>query len=656
MIALILRPLTALVGALVLTAALRALPSAAGAAEAGWFQVTAAVQLALLPYGVIAALLLGAATRAVPAGRVRRAAILYGAGLVLLPDLAALAGRELEMTLSLVLVVTALVGAILWARRGGPDRIMPGGHAFPAAAAAALLLLPLGFLLPGPPLDFGELEADAAAPAGPNLALVVLDTLRADRMGSYGCERDTSPFLDGLAARGIRYTHAASTASHTPPGHAGMFTGLLPSEHGVMSSKAAMSGEHPTLAERLGAAGYHTAGVVANFVIRSGNGFERGFAVYDDGLVANTGMAAGAGVALEVPAVRTLGNIKIAKRRGTAKALLGLSRTRGSADAEEVNARAIAWMDAAAADDRPFFLFLNYMDVHGPYQAPGEYFDRYLEHDPGRFRERLPQLQFAKLLNQLGADFRAGKDVDEEIAALLDRYDGELAYLDSQLAALVAHLEAVSGERGWLLVVTSDHGEHFGENGALEHGEGLHEPVLHVPLIVAGSAVTPAVVEESVTTLDVAGTLLAAAGLESIGRSMDLLAGTERPIGHVAAEHGDPRGDYAFGPLTDIAIYEEIGKVLFHVDGEGAQARRDGEPVSLGSPQVFDLAVDPGEEHPLEGARLPVDLLHWSEEWLARYLEGRKKARKLYVGEADAAALNSLGYATVEEEPPPPQD
>jgi arylsulfatase A-like enzyme len=279
------------------------------------------------------------------------------------------------------------------------------------------------------------LLACAEAPAiPPNLILISIDTLRADHLGIYGYERDTSPNLDAFARRGVVFENALAPSAWTLPSHATMLTGLAPLRHGAVGSRFEIREDVPVLAERLREAGYRTAAVVNGPFVGERFGFDRGFASFH-----------------YVDPVEVAGHQR----------------------------QVMATLRAAQA---PFFLFLHYMSVHQPYE-PGDAFDLYSR--PGA-----PHPEGEGNLRTLKAALRAGKrQLDAaELASLRDRYDGEIRSVDSRLAEI---FEALGDrlDRNTVLMVTADHGEEFLEHGDLGHNGTLYRELLHVPLLLRGPGV-----------------------------------------------------------------------------------------------------------------------------------------------------------------------
>ncbi|MFQ5748591.1 MAG: sulfatase-like hydrolase/transferase, partial [Planctomycetota bacterium] len=369
-----LRPVMAAVGSAAGCALLQGAVVTKIEPDAGWLQATAVLQGLTLPLAVAAGLLLARSCPSRARGlRGFMAGTMAGLGIFLVPALASffLSSDTLPGRAGAWGALAVWILGCAWLLRSGPAQPGPAPRAFAGIlAAAALGLGGLGLLLPGPAPAIGSLQALArpASAPGPNVALIVLDTLRADRLGCYGYERPTTPFLDELAARGLRFEAVHATASHTPPSHATLFTGLLPSETGVMGSLSELPWDLQTLAERLSDRGYTTAGVVANFVLRRARNYQQGFQLYDDSLVCPQGVGAAAAAVLSRAAIgKLVGKIPVG-RRSVAKILNGLTRPRDRThDAAAVTPLALRHLEEAARGPGPVFLFVNYMDVHTPY-------------------------------------------------------------------------------------------------------------------------------------------------------------------------------------------------------------------------------------------------------------------------------------------------
>ncbi|MCB9850880.1 MAG: sulfatase [Phycisphaerales bacterium] len=285
----------------------------------------------------------------------------------------------------------------------------------------------------------GEGVARVARPT--NLVLIVIDTLRVDHLGCYGYARNTSPRIDAFAANATRYGRAISTAPWTVPAHASLMTGMYPFEHGAFTFKSVGPGdiqtdnvyplaqEHTTLAELLRQAGYKTGAFVANagYLDRRYQ-LDQGFDTYE---------------AQRVPAV-------------------------------DVNTNARKWLKRSAGG--PFFLFLNYMDAHRPYNTTPR---------PGLLAR--PAIQDdGELLDRLAATVLPGDSSppSELVAQVIDQYDTGIANADQAVGGILDTLQQLGVAENTLVVVTSDHGEYFGEHGLVEHSKDVYQSALHVPLII----------------------------------------------------------------------------------------------------------------------------------------------------------------------------
>jgi arylsulfatase A-like enzyme len=315
-----------------------------------------------------------------------------------------------------------------------------------------------------------------ASPSAPNVLLIVLDTVRAQNLSLYGYPRSTTPQLERLAKIGVVFERALSTSPWTLPSHASMFTGRYPHEVSA-DYLTPLDAACPTMAEVLSAHGYVTAGFVANFLYCSyETGLNRGFVHYEDYPI-SIAMILKSSWIVRIIAERTRRDI------GEADKLLRKS-------AAELNGDFLLWL--SKKDRRPFFAFLNYMDAHGPYIAP-EPFDvmfgpKRARPDPALRREWSPQ----------------------EIQLEVDAYDSSIAYLDHQLGLLSDELQRRGLLENTLVIITSDHGEQFGEHGLFGHGNSLYRPLLHVPLLISFPLHVPESmrVREPVTLLNLPATVM----------------------------------------------------------------------------------------------------------------------------------------------------
>ena len=377
------------------------------------------------------------------------------------------------------------------------------------------------------------------------VAIVVLDTVRADHLELYGYPRQTMPRLTAWASEGRTVLQARSPSSWTLPAHASLFTGRMPRVHGAYGLRKGEQGPaaHPlrrsadTLAERFLDGGWHTAAVVANQGFLGPQfGLSQGFEHY---------------LCHQLP----------------------VTDRAPYPDAERVTDAALALVEAPW--DGPLFLFVNYMDAHQPwvtdYAGRDEAAERWLG-EGDAFEALLPDL----LAGRVDAPAEAQ-------AAWTAAYDAELGHLDAHLARL---LDALSARGAWV-AVTSDHGEFLGEHRLFEHSKDLYDEVVRVPMVVRGPEVVAGRDPSPAMLQDVGREALAHAGLPPLTGAQDL-GGLQVSELFWSRRKGLQDPDY--GARFDRA------RRLF-VDGSHALLVSDALP-----PERYDLAADPGMTAPLSEA------------------------------------------------------
>lgn len=333
----------------------------------------------------------------------------------------------------------------------------------------------------------GRSALPVAEAGSPNVLLITLDTVRARSLGLYGYNRPTTPNLDEFAQEGVTFDWAISPAPWTLPAHASMLTGRLPNDLST-GFAAALDDTHPVVAEALALKGYENAGFVANhFYLAKGFGIERGFVYYQDFEITWRHLIRSSSLAYSVLKEEGRGRINGGFR--------GLQRQ----DAGELNRAFLKWVDDREDSQRPFFAFINYFDAHDPYLPPAEWALKF----SGKEK---PQSDWEK----------ETVIPEEEIRELNDAYDASIAYLDFELGVLFNDLEQRGILDSTLVVITSDHGEQFGEHGLMEHANSLYLPLTHVPLIVRLPDSVPADfrVSDPVSLIDIPNTILDLAGVE----------------------------------------------------------------------------------------------------------------------------------------------
>lgn len=325
---------------------------------------------------------------------------------------------------------------------------------------------------------------------GPNLLWIVMDTVRADRMSLHGYERKTTPELERWAKEGITFDMARSAAPWTLPAHLTMLTGLWPFEHGGRVDRPYF-GPSPTMAEHLRAKGYATGGIVANVrMCNDSYGVGRGFDHYIDypcnhevGLKETMCKAS-----LTVWAMEVARRLRIPTPRPFP---LYLRRC-----APEITADARDWLDEVRKRNqattpgsvRPFFLFLNFMDAHGPYLPSTSVARRFWTGPIPDRKLATPEGGWVaiKARDAATAEMKPQRqqELQEVTKRLSDLYDECLYGLDADLGRFLSELRTAGTLDNTWVVVTSDHGEHLGEHGQFGHGSTLYNESTHVPLIL----------------------------------------------------------------------------------------------------------------------------------------------------------------------------
>jgi arylsulfatase A-like enzyme len=417
-----------------------------------------------------------------------------------------------------------------------------------------------------------------AAPGGaPNVVLVVWDTVRAYNTSAYGYNRHTTPYLALWASRGVVFGQATSPAPWTYPSHTSFFTGRWPFELNSQW-KYTLDTPHPTLAEYLSSIGYQTAGFAANTNCCSyESGLNRGFIHYDDYLLTPEFL-----LARTVPGKwllqHTFGLINYNHRKW-----IGLE-SRGAAD---LNDSFLGWLGKRRSD-RPFFAFLNYFDAHEPYVAPATH-EGYFGIRPNSRRDR------EYLWNFVG-EAKSEEHV-RDILMARDAYDDCIAYLDEQLNVLLEKLDAQGLLANTVVLITSDHGEGFGDHGTIGHSYGVFLEEIGVPLVILGAKLPRhQLVRTPVSLRDLPATVV-----DLVGQS----SGSPFPGRSLAANWRESRGQHDAQNVS-IALSEQAEptaveshtarlswRAPFQLSlvADGHHYIRDGK----GAERLFDLTIDPFE-------------------------------------------------------------
>lgn len=438
--------------------------------------------------------------------------------------------------------------------------------------------------------------ADRQRGTTPNIVLVSIDSLRADRLGCYGADRDTSPAIDAIAAEGARFENAIASTSWTLPSHVSLFTGLSLAGHRVRRPEHRIDPKRHLLAEHLRGRGYRTAAFVSGPFLHRAYGFDRGFEVYEN--------FQRAGDVVWPP---------------PADALKGSHRDE---TAPQVLEAALSWLgERPLGDESPWFLFVHLWDVHYDFMPPPPYdtlFDADYtgDLDPTNFEGN----------TSIHADM-----APRDIAWLKALYDGEIRWTDQHIARLLDALRAREGDERIMFVLVSDHGDEFFEHGEKGHYKQLFEESLRVPWLVRFPGVVPAgAVVGGVASLDdVAPTLLGLASLPPLPEAQG------RDLSRLLVEGGAAEGEVLSELYTHSVLRGPGWKVLLDT--------------KTGYAVHYDLEADPGEQDPQPARRVAPEKL----ERLTRRLRDDAKYADTLSWSGDAAVqldeytlqqLRALGY------------
>ncbi len=432
-------------------------------------------------------------------------------------------------------------------------------------------------------LTFALASTDARAEQ-PNVIVVLVDTLRADHLEPYGYGKSVSPRVASWAEDAVVFENAISQNAWTVPSVASLLSGMYPRAHQCLDFQEGATVEMDTLspdqdmvAEQFQAAGYTTAAIVKTKVIAAERGFGQGFDSYTF-----------------VPG----------------------SQAWGPAGKELTDA-SIAFLEKQG--DQPFFLYLHYMDPHSPYQAPDEYYEKYVSSNGSTLTGAHEEVKAFKT--------GGAAATEADIERLYALYDGEIAYWDQHFGRLLDALDALGMADTTVVVLTADHGEQFGEHGGWFH-EHLYQENIHVPLAISAPGAAGARVATRVQQMDVAPTVASLAGVKHgthwQGRDLSpAMSGGETPAGDTYAEYAHKK----------TLISADGFKIIL---GEGGDL-------------MFDLNKDPGETTNIvatEAAKFAelqarlIDIFKSSQAMADKF----SAAQTQQLGDDDVEALRALGY------------
>jgi arylsulfatase A-like enzyme len=429
-----------------------------------------------------------------------------------------------------------------------------------------------------------------------------------------GYDRPTTPHIDAIAAQGTLYTHAFSTCFWTLPAHASLFTGLHPLQAGATSETLHLPENNTTIAEALGAVGYRTSAYVCNSWVSKERGFAQGFGEYTE--------------------------------MWRHENQVDEDSTAGSMETIAVD-KMERFIQGAAEDGKPFFLFANLNGVHLPYRPAPEYVEKFVAN-------RGHDMQRAIALSQItsGWGHLVGETPlsTEDYKILSDLYDGEVAWADALVGRIADALDHAGIADDTIFIIMADHGEHLGEHDKIDHMSTMYDPALHIPLVIRYPGTFKAGVrnDKMVSIVDVAPTLLhlcdAAdripdlhAGVTSLANPARapetfILAGNERPLtGIKLLQSRYPGYDYHAIDYRLRCLRSSESKLIWN-ENHGAE--------------LYNLVRDPGEATNLAQAQAATqrDMMGL----LSKSFDTMGKSKEYFMFEStDREALErlrSLGY------------
>lgn len=432
----------------------------------------------------------------------------------------------------------------------------------------------------------------------PNAILILIDTLRADHLSSYGYERQTSPNIDRMAKEGVLFWNAVAPAPWTKPSTASLLTSLYPSVHGAQYGQSILPDSVATLAEVVKSAGYTTAGFVANPQVKAIFNFNQGFDFYDDSIVEDKiyyNILRSRD--LEKKIIRSLFKVKL--------------NWTDNNNAEMINRKVIPWLKHNK--DANFFLYLHYIDPHEPYSPPGPFNTKYSD----------------SKMNE-----------NERNIAL---YDGEIAYTDKHIGEISQTLEELNISNKTLVILISDHGEEFYEHGGTGHGQSLYEELIRVPIIMKYPSFLPAdnIETDRVGIIDIMPTILEILDVSSDnhmeGVSLLSLINKNGPV---------DRNDYIFGEtylgrFTGKAVSYKNWKYIYTESSELRDISK------LGPEELYNLDIDPNELNNIINQKPEiVQTLRTKLSFYNQYVKEKavSSPEKANIDEKTKEQLKALGY------------
>lgn len=305
----------------------------------------------------------------------------------------------------------------------------------------------------------------------PNVILITVDSLRPDHLSCYGYEKKTSPNIDKIAQEGVLFKQAVSVAPWTYPAMFTLFTSAYPHVHGMTAFQGALR-DIPLLPQVLRSRKYYTAAVCSHYVLSNIKKLTRAFDEF----------------------------ISIEAKHENSWVVR---------NAKVVTDKAVSWLNNNYK--KRFFLWIHYMDTHGPYNPPSPYDTMWNEPTANNGFDGLSVSQSRWLgvggVPKFVTETLNLKDMSRQ--EYISRYDGAITFLDSQIGVLSAELKSRGLQKDTLVIITADHGESLGEHNYFGHEFLLYDTMLKVPLIMKYPDVLPSskVIVEQAGIIDIMPTV-----------------------------------------------------------------------------------------------------------------------------------------------------
>jgi len=448
-----------------------------------------------------------------------------------------------------------------------------------------------------------------------DIVLITVDSLRADHVGCYGYERETTPTIDELAAGGHRFENAFAHACATRGSFPAILTSSYPLMHGGFERIAS---ERTLVSEAL--SGYVSAGFHSNLYLSADFGYDRGWDTYFDSKTAPSITARAKQFVKDRldEDGRLFGFLSNAV--DTAERQAGVNVGSAYVPADEITDRALAWVRSRSSTERPRFLWIHYMDVHHPYVPPSKH--------QRPFRDDLIGERRAIQLRRKMVEEQALSEQERETA--IDLYDAEIRFTDAEINRLLTGIQDAWGTDP-LVAFTADHGEAFGEHGRYSHPPTFHDEVMRVPLLLDIGDGCEREHDEMVGLVDIAPTLVD------------------------YGEHDQPDNFYGYSlrALVENRNWERVHVVGdWNDDGERTYAVRTNERKYIvcengtREEELYDLIEDPGETRNL------VDGCPDERNWFREVVKEHQRAiagtttdiGTVEMDEETKSRLQNLGY------------